>query len=205
MNANNQLDNGVDYCIGGECEAPLDASAEALEAWSQESGVRDQESGDRKSGGTNGSRSSLFTPDSLPAGVIQRGAPVRPYLQRLSFALPARDTLPPLDKYARLEHKGERRVVGYTEASRACLHLCTHCPIPPVYGGPCCVGPAATALHDISNQVRAPAPRSRRSMAAASSWFRKTRYCKTSATRSARGRRTSPSAIPIFSTGRGTR
>src|SRR5256714_3175314 len=155
MNANNQLDNGVDYCIGGECEAPLDASAEALEAWSQESGVRDQESGDRKSGGTNGSRSSLFTPDSLPAGVIQRGAKVEPYLRRLAFALPVRDTLPPLDKYARLEHKGERRVVGYTEASRGCLHLCTHCPIPPVYGGRFFVVPENVVLDDIRSQVRA--------------------------------------------------
>ena len=57
------------------------------------------------------------------------------YLQRLSFALPARSALPTLDRYARLEHKGESRVTGYVEASRGCLHLCTHCPIPPVYNG----------------------------------------------------------------------
>src|SRR5206468_8044748 len=111
LNADYLLDHGVDFCIGGECEAPLVALAETLETRDQESGVRNQESGDSRSGATNGSGSCLLTPASLPAGVIQRGAPVRPYLQRLSFALPVRDTLPPLDKYARLEYKGQRRVV----------------------------------------------------------------------------------------------
>src|SRR5881398_2640935 len=79
----------------------------------------------------------------------------RPFLQRLPSAIPVREALPPLDKYARLEHKGERRVVGYTEASRGCLHLCTHCPIPPVYGGRFFVVPEDVVLADIRNQVRA--------------------------------------------------
>jgi radical SAM superfamily enzyme YgiQ (UPF0313 family) len=91
----------------------------------------------------------------LPAGVIQRGATASPFLRRLSFALPMRDALPPLDKYARLEHKGERRVVGYAEASRGCLHLCTHCPIPPVYGGRFFVVPEDVVLADVRNQVAA--------------------------------------------------
>ena len=44
--------------------------------------------------------------------------------------------LPALDKYAALQMPdGTRRVVGYTEASRGCKHLCRHCPIVPVYGG----------------------------------------------------------------------
>ncbi len=33
-------------------------------------------------------------------GVSQRGHPAKPYLKRLPFALPIRDQLPPLDKYA---------------------------------------------------------------------------------------------------------
>src|SRR5947199_186062 len=59
-------------------------------------------------------------------GVSQRGAPARPFLRRLPFAPPSRQTLPPLHKYAWLEHRGQRRTVGYVEASRGCLHLCTH-------------------------------------------------------------------------------
>src|SRR5437764_537369 len=77
------------------------------------------------------------------------------FLKRVSFPLPVRETLPPLDRYARLEHKGQRRVVGYTEASRGCLHLCTHCPIPPVYGGRFFVVPEDIVLADVRAQVRA--------------------------------------------------
>ena len=40
-----------------------------------------------------------------------------------------------LDKYAQFEDKGEVRQVGYTETTHGCKHLCTHCPIPPVYNG----------------------------------------------------------------------
>src|SRR5262245_1679555 len=133
LNADYLLDHGVHFCIGGECEAPLVALVEALES---------------KDGNGHGEPIGL-------AGVIQRGAAVKPYLQRLSFALPVRDTLPSLDKYARLEHKGERRVVGSTEASRGCLPLCPHCPIPPVYGGRFFVVPENIVLEDIRNQVRA--------------------------------------------------
>ena len=87
-------------------------------------------------------------------GVIQRGVAARPYLQRLKFALPVRTSLPPLTKYAWLDHKRERRVVGYVEASRGCLHLCTHCPIPPVYDGRFFVIPEDIVLEDIRNQVQ---------------------------------------------------
>jgi radical SAM superfamily enzyme YgiQ (UPF0313 family) len=127
LNADYLLTNGADYCIGGECEGPLVALVEALEAGS-----------------------------TLPIdGVIQRGGSARPFLQRLRFELPIRTALPSLDKYARLEHKGERRVVGYVEASRGCLHLCTHCPIPPVYGGRFFVVPQDVVLDDIRKQVQA--------------------------------------------------
>ncbi|MCI0460987.1 MAG: CUAEP/CCAEP-tail radical SAM protein [Gemmataceae bacterium] len=127
LNADYLLEHGADFCIGGECETPLVALVEALEA------------GD----------------PSQVDGVIQRGAAVRPFLQRLPFAVPDRSPLPPLEKYARLEHKGDRRVVGYVEASRGCLHLCTHCPIPPVYGGRFFVIPPEVVLEDIHRQVQA--------------------------------------------------
>jgi radical SAM superfamily enzyme YgiQ (UPF0313 family) len=76
-------------------------------------------------------------------------------LQRLSFPVPSRDALPPLDRYAALEHNGRRRVAGYVEASRGCRHRCTHCPIPPVYGGRFFVVPQDIVLEDIRQQVHA--------------------------------------------------
>ena len=81
--------------------------------------------------------------------------PAQPNLQRLRFALPVRDALPALDKYAWIEHKRQRRTVGYVEASRGCLHLCTHCPIPPVYDGRFFIIPEDIVLEDIRSQVRA--------------------------------------------------
>jgi len=49
--------------------------------------------------------------------------------------LPARDLLPPLDRYAHLVIGGEERTVGYVEASHGCAHRCRHCPVPVVYDG----------------------------------------------------------------------
>ncbi|MBI1913718.1 MAG: radical SAM protein [Planctomycetes bacterium] len=135
LNADYLLEHGGDYCIGGEVEAPLVALAEALE------------SAHVGNGGT--------APTLPVEGVIQRGVAARPYLHRLPFALPARQALPTLDRYARLEYRGERRVTGYVEASRGCLHLCTHCPIPPVYGGRFFVIPEEIVLEDVRQQVQA--------------------------------------------------
>ncbi len=47
----------------------------------------------------------------------------------------------------------EERIVGYTEASRGCKHLCRHCPIVPVYGGAFRVVQAEVVLADIRQQV----------------------------------------------------
>jgi len=55
-------------------------------------------------------------------------------LARQNFLVPYRDDLPPLEKYANLTLPDDStRVVGYTEASRGCKHLCRHCPIVPIY------------------------------------------------------------------------
>lgn len=70
-------------------------------------------------------------------------------LTRLDFPVPARDALPPLERYATCEIAGERRLAGAVEASRGCLHLCRHCPIPPVYGGRFFVVPPDVVLADI--------------------------------------------------------
>jgi hypothetical protein len=60
-----------------------------------------------------------------------------------------------LDQYARLEHHGTERLVGYAEASRGCLHHCLHCPIVPVYDGRFFLVPEAVVLEDIRRQVHA--------------------------------------------------
>jgi radical SAM superfamily enzyme YgiQ (UPF0313 family) len=127
LNSDYLLQHGANSCIGGEVESPLVALVESLAAESQEE----------------------------VTGVIVPGSPVTPNLERLPFAIPARGELPTLDNYAKLVQNGNERTAGYVEASRGCLHLCTHCPIPPVYGGRFFVVPKEVVLEDIRQQVAA--------------------------------------------------
>jgi radical SAM superfamily enzyme YgiQ (UPF0313 family) len=77
-------------------------------------------------------------------------------LARLKFLVPDRSGLPPLSRYARLHMPdGTARVVGSTEASRGCKHLCRHCPVVPVYEGQFRVIQGDVVLADISAQVAA--------------------------------------------------
>ena len=77
-------------------------------------------------------------------------------LSRLRFQVPDRSGLPPLRSYAHLVlPSGEHRVVGYTEASRGCKHLCRHCPVVPVYEGVFRVVDRDVVLADIRQQVAA--------------------------------------------------
>lgn len=77
-------------------------------------------------------------------------------LAKQAFLVPDRTGLPGLARYAYLdEGAGQRRIVGYTEASRGCKHLCRHCPVVPVYGGVFRVVQAAVVLEDIAQQVAA--------------------------------------------------
>ncbi len=76
-------------------------------------------------------------------------------LDRLQFIPPDRSTLPPLTKYAHLHVNGTTKVVGYTEATRGCKHLCRHCPIVPVYNGVFRVVQQEVVLADIRQQVEA--------------------------------------------------
>jgi radical SAM superfamily enzyme YgiQ (UPF0313 family) len=127
LNADYLLEHGVDFCIGGESETPLVELVKAID-----------------------SGSSTEVP-----GVIQRGRPAAPFLKKLTFAQPARLELPLLEKYSHLEHNGTQRTAGYVEATRGCLHLCTHCPIPPVYGGRFFAVPQDIVLEDLRQQVQA--------------------------------------------------
>ena len=50
---------------------------------------------------------------------------------------------------------GTRRVVGSTDATRGCKHLCRHCPIVPVYGGTFRAIPLDVVIDDVRAQVAA--------------------------------------------------
>ena len=74
----------------------------------------------------------------------------------LSSSSPIASALPPLTRYAALQMPdGTRRVVGSTDATRGCKHLCRHCPIVPVYRGPFRAVPLDVVMEDIRAQVAA--------------------------------------------------
>ncbi len=89
------------------------------------------------------------------AGVSSRDHAAAPHLARLAFAIPQRQGLPPLSRYARLVVDGRQIPAGYVEASRGCLHTCRHCPITPIYQGRFFVVPQDVVRADIRAQVEA--------------------------------------------------
>jgi hypothetical protein len=97
--------------------------------------------------------------DELAARVLEPDTPAAPAapgdVPRVTFRIPLRASLPPLDRYATLQVGGERRTVGYTEASRRCKHRCRHCPIVPVYDGRFRVVPIPIVMADVRAQVEA--------------------------------------------------
>ena len=77
-------------------------------------------------------------------------------LGKQRFVIPERGGLPHLTHYAHLSlGDGTRRVVGYTEASRGCKHLCRHCPVVPIYQGQFRIVQREIVLADIRRQVEA--------------------------------------------------
>lgn len=76
-------------------------------------------------------------------------------LVRQTFIVPDRSGLPDLARYAKLRQNGDTKVVGYTEASRGCKHLCRHCPVVPVYQGQFRVVGREVVSEDIRRQVAA--------------------------------------------------
>lgn len=74
---------------------------------------------------------------------------------RVRFLVPDRAGLPPLADYAAVAVGAERRVAGYTEASRGCRHRCRHCPVVPVYHGRLRIVQREVVLADIDAQVAA--------------------------------------------------
>jgi hypothetical protein len=68
-------------------------------------------------------------------------------------ALPARDLLPPLDRYAQLAIDGELRLAGAVEAGRGCASRCRHCPVPAVYDGRTKIVAADDVVADVAQLV----------------------------------------------------
>jgi Radical SAM superfamily len=118
---------GVGTILGGEFEASLVRLVERLEAAGAGNAAAD---------------------GPQPEPVIS--------LARQRFLVPDRAGLPPLARYARLVlPTGEERVVGATEASRGCKHLCRHCPIVPVYHGVFRIVERDVVLADVRRQAEA--------------------------------------------------
>jgi radical SAM superfamily enzyme YgiQ (UPF0313 family) len=75
-------------------------------------------------------------------------------MARLHFEVPDRSGMPAMEKYAHLIVPGDGyRIVGSTEASRGCKHLCRHCPIVPVYKGVFRIVPRDVVMEDIRRQA----------------------------------------------------
>jgi radical SAM superfamily enzyme YgiQ (UPF0313 family) len=127
LNADYLLRTCADSVIGGEYEEPILALARAIDE------------------GYTG---------EIP-GVSTRDGAAAPALARTQFALPDRAALPPLDRYAHLQHGNSAVLAGYVEATRGCLHTCLHCPITPIYQGRLIVVPREIVLGDIRQQVQA--------------------------------------------------
>ena len=92
----------------------------------------------------NGAQRAAHPPESLIS------------MTRLQFEVPDRSGMPLMEKYAHLLVPGDGyRIVGSTEASRGCKHLCRHCPIVPVYKGVFRIVNRDVVLEDIRRQVAA--------------------------------------------------
>jgi radical SAM superfamily enzyme YgiQ (UPF0313 family) len=77
-------------------------------------------------------------------------------LSRVPFLTPDRTGLPRLSQYAHLLlPDGTRKIVGFTETTRGCKHLCRHCPVVPVYEGRFRAVDKDVVLADIAQQVAA--------------------------------------------------
>lgn len=132
---------GAQTILGGEFEAGLVSLHARL----------------RRSHGSKGLEGSVgpATEDALEVDRCGQDEPVVS-LERQQFLTPDRHGLPALSHYAHLTlPNGQQRVVGYTEASRGCRHLCRHCPIVPVYEGRFRIVQPVVVLEDIRQQVAA--------------------------------------------------
>ena len=184
MNAEYLRSLGVGTILGGEFEGGLVQLAEGLEVKGKggkifPQGLKPSETGrsmselklrppsatEKKPQGSEDSALRYMGGDApfeaqgklkrAPTTFVDQAEPVIS-LERLKFEVPDRAGLAPIAKYAHLIVPGnEFRVVGSTEASRGCKHLCRHCPIVPVYKGVFRIVDRDVVLADVRQQVAA--------------------------------------------------
>ncbi len=94
-----------------------------------------------------------FEADLVDVATGRRPARTAGLVPRLTYRVPDRTGLPSPSRYATLQHGPLRRTVAYTEASRGCKHVCTHCPVVPIYNGQFRIVPVEVVLDDIRRQV----------------------------------------------------
>jgi len=148
--------HGIHTILGPEFEADLTALAQRLDQPPPSASARQARTGFNPTEPDPTRPAFAFGFGAASSNPTQRDqpAPAASTIPRLHFIPPDRRDLPALNHYAALQMPdGSRRVVGYTEASRGCKHLCRHCPIVPVYGGQFRVVPIEVALADIAAQV----------------------------------------------------
>jgi len=146
---------GVDEVFGGEFEEDLAQWASVTNAALKGCATTTDERSTQNPRNTQSQSSTDERPGAKAALVAQpfRAASALP---RIQFLVPDRTGLPPLSKYATLQMpSGERRLVGYTEASRGCRHLCRHCPVVPIYNGQFRIVQSDVVLADIAGQIAA--------------------------------------------------
>jgi radical SAM superfamily enzyme YgiQ (UPF0313 family) len=154
MNAEYLRSLGVGTILGGEFEGGLVRLAEGLESRRQER-LSNLEAGAKKQGPQIlDAEPSTGAACCAPTSTGQREPMIS--LERLKFEVPDRAGLAPIAKYAHLVVPGGGyRIVGSTEASRGCKHLCRHCPIVPVYNGVFRIVERDVVLADVRQQVAA--------------------------------------------------
>jgi len=127
---------GAEAVLGGEFEEDLVAFAGHV----------------RSTQNSQNTQSYPFSAGSAGSAFNRRDVP----LPKIHFLVPDRRGLPALSKYATLQMPdGGRRLVGYTEASRGCRHLCRHCPVVPIYNGEFRVVQQEVVLADVDAQIAA--------------------------------------------------
>jgi hypothetical protein len=89
----------------------------------------------------------------LVAWVEHGGGGTTVDLGRHHTPVPARDLLPPLDRYAKLVVGGEERLAGAIEASHGCASQCRHCPVAGVYEGRTRIVAQDVLLADVAQLV----------------------------------------------------